>query len=63
LPHDTSPQGHVTAVASVNNVAEVANVTEVASVTQVTIPYTSDNVAGGTRSPYTAPYDDDECPF
>ena len=63
LPHDTSPQGHVTAVASGNNVAEVANVTEVASVTQVTIPYTSDNVAGGTVSPHTAPYDDDECPF
>jgi hypothetical protein len=63
LPHDTSPQGHVTAVASVNDVAGVANVTEVASVTQVTTPYTSDNVAGGTSAPYTAPYDDDECPF
>ena len=63
LPHDTSPQGHVTAVASVNDVAEVANVTDVASVTGVTMPYTSDNVAGGTSAPYTAPYDDDECPF
>ena len=41
---------------------------DVTDVTQVTTtPYTSDNVVGGTGSPYTAPYDDvdddDQCPF